>query len=81
MAEKHTVHLREGGKVIIDETGRVELHLDGPLVFHRKCWVKYLQPSEEANRAVAYSNLTSPLTRQLAEAFTAVPIIVHREED
>lgn len=81
MGDKHTVHLREGGKAIFHGNGEVELHLEGPLLFHRQDWIKYLMPDEEARRAVSNSNLTSALTKHLAEAFRAVPMVVHPEDD
>lgn len=76
--EKHTVHLREGGKVVIDGD-RVELHLDGPLVFGRKRWTRYLTPQEEASRSFSYGGQESALKERLAEAFRAVPMIVHED--
>ena len=81
MTEKHTVHLRSGGKVTISGEGRVELHLSGPLIFQRKDWVQYLANSEEARRAISYSNVTQDITNMLAEAFQAVPMVVHPEDD
>lgn len=78
MADKNIVHLKEGGKVIIDGD-RVELHLTGPLTFHRSHWVHYLTPSEEARRAFTYGGPERALTAKLAEAFTAVPMIVYKD--
>lgn len=80
MSEKHTIHLRKGGKVKI-KGDVVELHLDGPLVFDRKHWICYLTPSEEARRALDYASTKQDITTMLAEAFHAVPMVVHPEED
>lgn len=80
MSDKHTVHLRDGGKVIIDGD-RVELHLAAPLVFHRKHWIQYFPPSVEASRAVSYANVAHALADKVAEAFAAVPMVVYREDD
>lgn len=81
MADKHTVHLREGGKVLIDGD-RVEVHLSQPFVFHRKHWIRYFLPSEEARRTIlAGGRSTDAVAEALAEAFAAVPMVVHPEDD
>lgn len=81
MAEKHTVHLRNGSKAIVDADGKVELHLAGPLRFRRKQWICYLMPGEEARRALDYSSVRQEIADMLAEAFRAVPMVVHPEDD
>lgn len=80
MGEKHTVHCREGGKVVIDGD-RVEVHLPGPIVVHRKQWVKWLSPREEASRALTYATGGNRAAAMLEEAFAAVPMTVHAEAD
>ncbi|WP_421358197.1 hypothetical protein [Agrobacterium rosae] len=75
--EKHIVHCRAGGKVIIDGD-RVEIYLNGPIVVHRKQWCKYLTPLEEAERSFRYdAETTSKL--MLEEAYEAVPMKVHKD--
>ena len=76
--EKHTVHCRDGGKVVIDGD-RVEVHLPGPIVVHRKHWVKYLLPREEAHRAINYAG-SNRAEAMLEEAFSAVPMVVHPDD-
>lgn len=75
---KHTVHCRNGGKVII-EGDRVEIHLPSPIVVTRSHWVKPLTPHEEARRSLDRSTSTAHL--MLEEAFTAVPMHVYWEND
>lgn len=80
--EKHTVHCREGGKVVIDGN-RVEVHLPGPIVVQRGQWVKYLTPREEARRSISYATggNGNRIEAMIEEAFTAVPMVVHAERD
>ena len=76
--EKHIVHCRNGGKVII-EGDRVEIHPSEPIVVMRGHWVKYLSPSEEAHRAL--ENIGRSAAREmLEEAFTAVPMHVYEDD-
>lgn len=76
--EKHTVHLREGGKVVIDGD-RVEVHFPGPFVTTRKQYNRFLSPDEEANRTL-YGAGERMVAAMLAEAFRAVPIEVVRDD-
>ena len=77
MKEKHTVHCRNGGKVVIDGD-RVEIHMAGPIVVRRKEWIVYLTPAEEARRALDYAK-PSVAQAMLEEAFTAVRMTVHSD--
>ncbi|MCR6502539.1 hypothetical protein MUO32_26280 [Shinella sp. CPCC 101442] len=79
MAEKHTVHCRAGGKVVIDGD-RVEIHLPGPIVVRRQSWTIHLSPAEEARRSISHNTISQP-EKMLEEAFQAVPQVVHHEED
>lgn len=79
MADKNIVHLRKGGKVVIDGD-RVEVYLDGPVVFHRKHWVRHILPAEEASRCLRGAT-EDPVGSALVEAFAAVPMTVYREDD
>lgn len=77
--ERHTIHCRAGGKVVIDGD-RVEVHLPGPVVVSRRKWVKYLTPHEEAQRAATYED-PRIVEAMLKEAFTAVPMKVYPDDD
>ena len=79
MADKHTVHCRDGGKVVIDGD-RVEIHLPGPIVVRRQSWTCHLSAAEEARRSMSYTAASQP-EKMLEEAFRAVPQVVHHEED
>lgn len=78
MADKHIVHCRNGGKVIIDGD-RVEVHLDGPLVYQRSQWITYFPPAEEARRTMMRGGPETSIAGMLTEAFRAVPQVVHRD--
>ncbi len=80
MADKHIVHCRNGGKVVIDGN-RVEVHLPGPVIVHRKTWTKHFVPAEEVRRTLAFSDSNRPVEAMLEEAFQAVPQVVHYEDD
>ena len=78
MADKHIVHCRNGGKVIINGD-RVEVHLDGPLVYQRSQWISYFPPAEEVRRTMMRSGPENSIAKMLEEAFRAVPQVVHRD--
>src|SRR5688572_15952825 len=44
--EKHTVHLPDGGKVVIDGD-EVTVHLAEPIKVRRSHWIRYFSPAEE----------------------------------
>ena len=78
MADKHTVHCRNGGKVVIDGD-RVEVHLAGPLVLQRKHWTRYYVPAQEVERTLTYQSPLAGIRSMLEEAFRVVPQVVHRD--
>lgn len=80
MADKHTVHCRNGGTVIIDGD-RVEVQLSEPIVFQRKKWTRYFVPSEEARRTMMYGGPETRIASMLEEAFQAVPMVSYPEDD
>lgn len=76
--EKHTIHCRDGGKVII-EGDRIEIHPPGPIVIHRSQWTRHLSPREEMQRALNRGGPYSRIEAMLEEAFKAVPMTVHAD--
>ncbi|WP_062114001.1 hypothetical protein [Aureimonas sp. AU40] len=78
MVEKHTVHLRNGGKVVM-EGDRCEIHLAGPIVVHRRHWIRLLSPREEVDRTLSYGE-SRGVEAALEEAFTAVPMTVYPDD-
>lgn len=77
MTDRNIVHCQDGGKVII-EGDRVEVHLPGPLVFHRKHFSSMYAPREEVRRTVQTSSYRT-IEAMLEESFRAVPMTLHRE--
>lgn len=77
---KHTVHLACGGRVEIDGD-RVAIYLAGPIVVHRKHWVRYFLPEEEVRRTILASNPAQAITDALVTAFSTVPMTVHPESE
>ncbi|MEQ9634772.1 MAG: hypothetical protein RLW68_01675 [Devosia marina] len=80
MGDKHIVHLREGGRVII-EGDRVEVHLTQPFTVHRKNWICHFSPAEEVRRTLLCAGAGDAIAEALVEAFTAVPMVAHPEDD
>lgn len=78
MVEKHTVHCRNGGRVVI-EGDRVEIHLDSPLVYQRSQWTTYFPPAEEVRRTMMRGGAEVSIASMMEEAFRAVPQVVHPE--
>lgn len=78
-SEKHTVHCRDGGKVVIcgDE---VEIHLAGPIKVRRQHWIRYFPPCEEVRRTMTGGTATRRVEHMLEEAFGAVPMVVYPDD-
>lgn len=75
----HHVHLKNGGKVIINmDTGQTDVCLPNPIrVTRMMTWTKGLNPREEVER-LRYDD---PVKAALIEAFTVVPMTVVVERD
>lgn len=80
MTERNIVHCRNGRKVVIDGD-RIEIHLEGPLVYHRSQWIHYLLPTEEVRRTMMQSGPETSIAAMMEEAFRAVPMVVYSGDD
>lgn len=79
MSERHTVHLADGSKVVVDGD-RYEVYLARPLTFRRGDWICWFSPEDEARRTAHAVSYEQPILDALAAAFRAIPQIVHPED-